>query len=345
MKALIDKIPNSSTYAVPLLFFSDLNREPFLNRVQVKDMRWDMARIEQIIQADLENDFGKMLKIKDAQYSQFDREILRSICLYKMKHQFKFKETWEYYYNHLKRQIHYFANDERFASQKLRCYVGDSCWDILHRDGVLKANHVDFIRMFDSSGYSYVGQTWRALAYDDFDYKCVYVADTDLEKKGYSSRGLSFVFPPEEWGTYNFATRPINIYGEQLKFWTRGIRLYSVISCIDYMRLSDIKLFRGSQKLSFLKPAQLLQATWECLGEPYQVYDPERDMWTYVPTTLHRAGGLLAHMGNVIFYLSKHLDVVIKDRPEQKEFLEALDVNHFVRRLVRQVWGVSKAWN
>ena len=343
MKALIDKIPDSSTYTVPLLFFRDLNREPFLNRVQVKDMRWDMERIEQIIQADLKNDFGRMLQIKEAQYSQFNREILRSICLYKPKHQFK--DTFEYYYNHLKRQIHYFANDERFASQKLRCYVGDSCWDILHRDGVLKANHVDFIRMFDSSEYSYVGQVWRALAYDDFDYRCVYVADTDLKKKGYSSRGLSFVFPHEEWGTYNFAARPINIHGEQLNFWARGIKLYSVISCTDCMRLSDIKLFRGSQKLSFLKPAQLLQATWECLGEPYQVYDPERDMWTYVPATLHRGSGLLAHMGNVIFYLSKCLNVIIKDRKEQREFLKALDVSHFVRRLVRQVWGVSKAWN
>ena len=342
MKALIDKIPNSSTYAIPFLFFKDLDSDAFSKRVQVEDMRWDMARIEQIIQADLENDFGRMLKIKDAQYSQFDREILCSICLYKPEHQFK--ETWEYYYNYLKNRIHDFANNrEEYGDQKLRCYVGDSCWDILHRDGVLKASHVDFIRMFDSSEYSYVGQTWRALAYDDFDYKCVYVADTDIRLHRYRSSPISEIFPPDEWHSCNFmALAPLLIPDPVWKVYSSH-HMFSNIARI--LRLSDVCLFRCSPPIPFLKPAQLLQAVWQSSRQMLKVYDPERDMWTYSATDSHRQNDSFAHMGHIVFYLSKYLNVIIKGgvRPRRK-LLGEIEADDLRKRLARQVWGEHEAF-
>ena len=342
MEALIDKIPNSSTYAIPFLFFKDLDSDAFSKRAQVEDMRWDMARIEQIIQADLENDFGKMLKIKEAQYSQFDREILCSVCLYKPKYQFK--DTWEYYYNYLKNRIHDFANNhEEYGDQKLRCYVGDSCWDILHRDGVLEANHVDFIRMFDSSEYSYVGQKWRALAYDDFDYRGVYVADTDIRLQRYRSLPISEIFPSNEWHSCNFmSVDPLLILGPVWK--TRGkSKVFSNVGQI--LRLTDICLFRCSPPIPFLKPAQLLQAVWQSSRQMLKVYDPERDMWTYSATAAHRMKDNFAHMGHVVFYLSKYLNVIIRRGiPLRENAARAIESGDFRKRLARQVWGEHEAF-
>ena len=342
MKALIDKIPDSSTYAIPFLFFKDLDSDAFSKRVQVEDIRWDMARIEQIIQADLENDFGKMLKIKDAQYSQVYREILCSICLYKPKYQFK--DTWEYYYNYLKNRIHSFANnDEEYGNQKLRCYVGDSCWDILHRDGVLKANHVDFIRMFDSSEYSYVGQVWRALAYDDFDYRCVYVADTDIRLQRYRSLPISEIFPSNEWHSCNFmSVDPLLIPGPVWKVYSWN---YMFSSIAQILRLSDVCLFRCSPPIPLLKPAQLLQAVWQSSRQMLKVYDPERDMWTYSATASHRRRDSFAHMGHVVFYLSKYLNVIIKGGVRlRRKLLGEIAADNLGKRLARQVWGEHEAF-
>ena len=344
MKVLIDKIPDSSTYVIPFLFFDNLD-DVFPQRVQVEDMRWSMKRIEQIIQADLENDFGRMLEIKDAQYSQVDREILRSICIYRPKYQFK--DTWERYYNYLKLQIYNFANEEEYASQQLRCYVGDSVWDILHRDGVLKASHVDFIRMADSSDYSWAGLEWRSLAYDDWDYKCVYMADTDVKFVELGSSQLSDVFPSVEWDTYDFVSFPMMMAGGMP--FKRYSQLFVFSNCSRTVRLNDISLFRGSKQIPFLKMPQLLQAVWKCALEQYKIYDPERDMWTFVSTFPHRSKYLLGHLGHIAFYLSKHLNTKIKinKRSDGKigASIKALDYNDFSKRLARQVWGYNEMWS
>lgn len=147
---------------------------PHWEDVYFLDPRWSLADV-----SNHKSIASHYFEIKDMQESQNRREVLCSVCIFKMHDDFaKPVKPFALYLDGLKKLIHTVRT--KHADQKLRVYVGDSAWDDLQKEGIFKSSDVDFVRMKMSSSRTGIGEFWRFLAFDDYDYPIVQIAETDV---------------------------------------------------------------------------------------------------------------------------------------------------------------------
>ena len=161
----IPSIPKDAQYIEPKYLHLLLEQEEFNETVQFLDPRTQLPQ-----------DYSTHLfEIKDKQLSKYQKPIRVGMSIFRMK--VKASQPFSDFLNGLKELISYFRDQ---TDSTLTVFVGDDIWDLLHQEGCLKAKHVDFIRMLDSSSYSRTGQCWRYLVYGDMSESFATVIDTDL---------------------------------------------------------------------------------------------------------------------------------------------------------------------
>ena len=177
----ISQIPNGATYCRrgQLLGETEKETEASLNALQIVDPRWEL---EGLTSYSPRNEIASFFEIKDFQESKRSAEALCSMSLFDMQTQpHRKRKSLKIYLDGLKMWIAFYR--DKLSSQKIRVYVGDNLWDTLHKEGILAADDVDFVRMADSSTHTEIGTFWRFLALDDYDYPYVYIQDIDGEGK------------------------------------------------------------------------------------------------------------------------------------------------------------------
>ena len=120
-------------------------------------------------------EFVTLFAIKDMQLSNRSPVAACGVSLFKQL--LPYRQPFSDYLEGLKGWID-FIRDE-LPDQLLRVYVGNSAWDALHREGILKAKDVDFIRMRHSSSCSKMGQFWRNLVFEESKIPHQYIGDLD----------------------------------------------------------------------------------------------------------------------------------------------------------------------
>ena len=185
MQFLIDEIPSGATYCRRNDFLHafptgndtyDIDR--LMNGIQIIDTRLTLDEIATIETRSYPACLESFFDIKDIQESKRSGKALCSVSIFKMVDEKSTTDkSFEVYLNGLKEKIAYFR--EYHPEQKLRVYAGDSVWNLLHKEGILEADDVDFVRMACSSEYTEIGIFWRFLAFNDYGYEYVYINETD----------------------------------------------------------------------------------------------------------------------------------------------------------------------
>ncbi len=161
----IPSIPKDAQYIEQEYLRPLLEQEEFNETVQFLDPRTQLPQ-----------DYSTHLfEIKDKQLSKHQKPMRVGMSIFRMKA--KAYQPFSDFLNGLKELIAYFRDQ---TDSTLTVFVGDDIWDLLHQEGCLKAKHVDFIRMLDSSSYSRMGQCWRYLVYGDMSESFATIIDTDL---------------------------------------------------------------------------------------------------------------------------------------------------------------------
>lgn len=177
----IDKLPVNAEYCQRGDFFREFvpgREDEFIYGLQVLDTRVTEKDLVRWGYESPREELARLFEIKDFQESKKSGEALCSLSLFKMagKLSTTFK-TFDVYLDGLRMWIEFFRHERK--EQKLRVYVGDQVWDILHKEKILEATDVDFVRMAISSLYTEIGMLWRFLAFDDYRYPYVYIEETD----------------------------------------------------------------------------------------------------------------------------------------------------------------------
>ena len=175
---LISEIPLSADYYSDLHFASIYPKaeiDKLTNEIQILDPRLTLLDdIDSVVYPDY---VIRLFEIKDMQLSKCGADALCSLSVYRRPSSFDSVKDWSDYLNGLWFWIQYYR--EVLPSQKLRVYVADDTWDILHEEGVLESRDVDFVRMASSCPNGLVGLFWRYLAFDDYAYPYVYLQELD----------------------------------------------------------------------------------------------------------------------------------------------------------------------
>lgn len=257
---LIDEIPKSAEYYPRGEFFRSFcpgREDEFLSTFQILDTRVTKKDLIRWQSAEVPSYLSNFFEIKDFQESAKTIDILCSLCLFKMEvEQLHTSKEFQIYIDGLRYWIDKFRNDRR--NQKLRIYVGDSAWEILHTEGLLRSDDVDFVRMAKSSTKTEYGTFWRFLAFDDYDYDYVYVEDTDKPQ-----------FKPPHM---NDEIIKHHLYDNRFDMWTRLNLMipdesrsqlfpdddFPLLFWSDDIRLSDpLFMFRLSEYLQNMTPMTL----------------------------------------------------------------------------------------
>ena len=341
----IGSLPPTADYADNRTFFDGDERNDLLNRVQIIDPAWSETEFERIRISQPNPRFAKQFEIKDMQLSAVDREILCSICLFRRNLNFE-DPVFSYYLNHLKEKIEVFTRSCH-AKQKLRVYVGNDIWDLLHKEKVLKAKHVDFVRMSQSSRYSQIGMQWRILAYDDYAYQCVYMDDTDwhdnleiMDDDEFDRR-----FPVEVRDKFHFSLTSFTPFQDHsADLWDfhsfhRDVYwdIFYIRNPLNYFLFHDLAIIRGSRRVPFEVIVPFLVEPWTKRGKLYTLFDPARDIWTDVGELVVRHEWV-NYLGFWLFYLRKQLALRYWYLIDYYELLNTLDENHFLKRLHHQIF-------
>lgn len=173
MMFFISEIPDGATYASRRDFLSG-ELDTILNEVQVLDPRWNLDDLSEPPRKEI----ASLFEIKDFQESKRSANALCSMSLFKINSGFhRSQKSWQTYLDGVRDWISHFRSNQ--GRQKLRFYVGDDVWETLHKEKILEATDVDFVRMKDSSQKACTGMLWRNLAFDDYNYPYVYIEDLD----------------------------------------------------------------------------------------------------------------------------------------------------------------------
>ena len=149
-----------------------------LNEIQIVDTRLSQDDLDRIASTSPRSELAELFEIKDMQMSAKTGDALCSVSIFDLKPQRPNPtKDWTVYLNGLKDWIDFIRLE--LPNQKLRVYVGDSVWDILHQEKVLEAKDVDFVRMWYPSQKAAIGMLWRYMAFDDYDFEYVYIEDLD----------------------------------------------------------------------------------------------------------------------------------------------------------------------
>ena len=340
---LIGSIPEAAEYADNNTFI-EITQAGFELNWQIEDPAWSDAELQRINNTPPDRRWADYFEIKDVQLSPVNCEILCSICIFKRDVEVG-HGTFPFYVKVLKEKIEQFAQSDH-ANQKLRVYVGNSAWDTLHKEDILRNRDVDFVRMNRSSSHSIMGMQWRILAYDDYDYPFVYINDTHHVPKG-------------EYTDYYFQEKvPICSLRDTLNFSLVGdppkrdphLQLYNIgfykkpgfrshyyyaLELNNYFNFNDLKIVRGPLHLPFSDILPIITASYRRRLQPYMVYDPRYNLWTelgQLPFFLEWTNGL----GYWIFFLRKHIRVSYRYIETYHRILNKLDESHFLKRLHNQ---------
>ena len=177
----LNKLPADAEYCQRGEFFREFipgREDEFFSGIQVLDSRVIEKDLVRWTYESPREEFARFFEIKDFQESKKSGEALCSLSLFKMAGELSTtSKTFDVYLDGLRVWIEFFRTER--TDQKLRVYVGDSAWDVLHRERFLDASDVDFVRMSTSSLYTEIGVLWRFLAFDDYRYPYVYIEETD----------------------------------------------------------------------------------------------------------------------------------------------------------------------
>ena len=359
----IDQIPLNAEYAHPSHFFyaplpSASHSQPIpeaawdakeslKHRVQMVDPAWTDDEFQTIKQIEPDIHIARMFEIKDVQLSPVKKESLCSICLFRREVEIDDHLSFLEFVDCLKGRIHQFAQSD-YKSQKLRVYIGDDIWDFLHKEKVLEAGHVDFVRMAQSSKHSIIGEQWRILAYDDYDYECVYMTDTD-DHHTIPDKYLEKLFPREIRDDVHFSLQCVRPFQDPRLAFANFRSIYEshfdwdfywVVHPLDYFNFHDLKIIRGSRRLPFQHLLRFIVAPYARRGTLLKLYDPERNIFSYVGTLANRQEWV-NYLGFWIFFLRKQLRVRYRYLIEYQELMYSLAETHFLRRLHHQIFKVE----
>ena len=170
----IDSIPDSAEYIPNDDFRGALDK--WSNEVMCLDTRLTHSEARSLNPDPL---YANFFEIEDRLCGQRKTQVLLSLSLYNINPASSVSgKRFDVYLDGLKQWIAYMKS-KYGQHESLRVYVGNDCWDILHREGVFENTDFDFIRMRATSKYTYTGTWWRYLAFDDYDYDYVYIDETD----------------------------------------------------------------------------------------------------------------------------------------------------------------------
>ena len=165
----ISHIPASAEFIAPGQF---LHLPDAIDKLQVIDSRLSPA----VIESRPPDELVEFFRIKDRQLS--NKESCVAVCgLTIFKQVLPYRQPFSDYLEGLKAWINFIRSES--PDHLLWVYVGNSAWADLHREGILKAKDVHFIRMQQSSNYSKLGQFWRNLVFSENEAAYRYIRDID----------------------------------------------------------------------------------------------------------------------------------------------------------------------
>ena len=307
----LDKLPIDAEYCPRGKFFRHFvpdREDEFLSDIQMLDTRVTEKDLVRWTYESPREEFAQLFEIKDIQESKKSGEALCSLSLFKMAGEVSTtSKPFDLYLNGLRMWIKFFRHEVK--EQKLRVYVGDQTWDILHKEKILESDDVDFVRMAISSSHSEVGVLWRYLAFDAYQYPYVYIEDTDgfvrqvkgkwklveeplakdytiqmledrvvferdLDKFAHFSACMSVIPPPEHLE----ASFPEDC---PLMFWVDDIRLSDPLfihRLSEYVQFLSPTLIRSPRKLPF-RMMPMLCSHFD-RDEQRVIYHPSTNLWT-----------------------------------------------------------------
>ena len=311
MQFLINEVPDGAEYCRRSDFLhafplgdDQFDMDRLLNGVQVVDTRLTESDLETIDQSEPRPEYARFFEIVDRQDSKKRGEALCSITIFKLNQEIGTTgKTFDVYLNGLKAKIHYFRHES--PNQKLRVYAGYNTWDILHGEGILEADDVDFVRMKDSSAWTEIGTFWRFLAFDDYDYPFVYISETDghgkfvdgkwtVDKKGHWGCNLEFLEAGVA-GDMHMATKILPTPAPETRegsipeafplfFWVEDYRLSDSLfmhRLSEYTQSATPEMLRGPKRLPFSSIAKILCHHF-ARGDERIIYHPESNLWTNI---------------------------------------------------------------
>ena len=286
----IDKIPPGAEYYPRgefFRYFVPQRAAEFLSGLQILDTRININDLTDWRYTNAPDHLMECFAIEDIQTSNQCGEALCSLSLFKMeREELHTGKPFQLYVDGLRFWIDVFRNSRK--SQTLRVYVGNSAWDELHRQGILEAKDVDFVKMKHSSAKTEIGVLWRYLAFDDYDYEYVYIEETDGEgifvdgvwKRAENKIKTGWLHDRERIkqrletasGCAHFyanvlPTPPVELRDGlfpdtdfPLLFWSEDFRLSDplfIYRLSEYVQLGNPLLTRGPNKLPFSMPRML----------------------------------------------------------------------------------------
>ena len=335
---------------------SGYDMKRLLNEVQIVDSR--LNSVSDIPESRPE--LLELFEIKDFQESSRGADALCSICLFDLERQSpKSDKDWNVYLQGLRDWIGFMRSE--MPNQKLRVYIADNVWDILHKEQILKSDDVDFVRMQHSSEKAAIGCLWRYLAFDDYRYEYVYIEDTD-ERGAYVNnkwmnveriKSTSYVLQSRLYGgahigtALTFVDKEAEFFGEENRshidfFEWHKIPIYDpVFMCrlTYFCRSCASTMTRGPKRLPFDDIVPMLCYFLD-KGNSQIIYHPQANYWS----NFHE---IPANMGynemdeHFLFHLTKILDVGYWIPPEKMFIAQRLMKHYgedcFLARLYRQL--------
>ena len=339
----IENLPADAEYADNSTFFH-VTKQDFYQHIQMIDLVWSTEKLRRINNIAPNGKWARHFDIKDVQMSPVDCEILCSICFFKREAEVNHR-PFGFYVDALKAKVERFAQTD-YARQKLRVYVGDSAWDVVHKEKILDAKHVDFVRMRSSSGHSILGMQWRLLAYDDYSYPCVYMNDTHYDGLEMPDEQLENRFPKDLWDSFNLSLTSAMPYHDSF-LTLHDIRNFErdnfvshyffVYSPLTYLQAFGMSILRGPQRLPFANIVSIVAACYEERGNLHTLYDPRHRLWTEVGE-LRFWMEWVCMLGFWIYFLRKHITFRYHYLEDYHKLLNSVDQEHFFRRLHHQVF-------
>ena len=306
----IPDIPKSASY-VDQEYFFDIDRQVLLSSLQMVDTAFsDLDYAPNPL-------FDEFYEIKDVQQAKSKKPVLCSICIFKQQRNYHQKpHGFDGYLQGLKERIRLFSETD---DQTLRVYVGDNIWDLLYKEGVLRAKHVDFVRMSCSSNQSHIGLKWRSLAYDDFDYDYVYIDDTDVMSHNTNLSRISLQIgdfehhfnghPDVHFHSY-LAPPHDDKQGLFYDYLTFDKPLFTnaffVGDITNYLAFHTLDIIRSPKRFPFESIVPLLRLCYPASGTIY-LCDPCREVWTMISSINSRHTFYYAGEGFFLYFLRHHL--------------------------------------
>ena len=329
----ISHIPDKAEYVRRSEFTGQISDvQEFLDHVQVVDVRWDSTPVREP-----SPEIAKLFRIKDMQLSKVEGDVLCGITIFKMSVDKKDEGQNPDFYDWFLRGLHYRVEQFKtidYKRQKLQVYVADDVWDILHKEGILQANHVNFIRMATSSDKTYFGQVWRNLVHTELEYPYTYIDDTDVGFVPEAREGFPDIhieprlklLQDTGCNMYFSVGRRTPVY-----FETKRKMLHQISS----FKTGELSTVRG--RTSFLTEDVLLSFSrmYERTDFLCRVYNPLNETWTTI-TVVPEPQLENFHIGNPVPYCWRQLRNCYHIINLAIDFLETKSPLYYFNRMLDQ---------